>query len=137
MEGSTPAMCHEQNHPTPIWCSRETHATPRRDACPLIWAALRGRAAAVGHRLAAGDDPDACDANGVTGLMAAVKSGSLDTARQFIEGGADVNRRDHFGKTALVHAASALPAGRSHDMARLLLESDADPNTRDANDATP
>lgn len=50
-------------------------------------------------------DPDAADKNGVTLLMKAAKSGNDWDVNLLLESGADVNRRDRDGWTALMYAA--------------------------------
>ncbi|MEO7718757.1 MAG: ankyrin repeat domain-containing protein [Capsulimonas sp.] len=100
--------------------------TVLRDHSPmdLHEAAQFGDPVRVRARLDAGDDVNAPDAQGMTPLMAAMKSGSVETTRLLLDRGADVNRKGQKGRTALHLAAfyGDLP------QVRLLLDRGADIN---------
>ena len=104
----------------------------------------------VSALLTAGADPDAAlpeDAR--TGLMLAVvlpASAALPLAQAFLSAGADPNRSDRSGRTALHHAIEA-GTGHGHSIrakenasvrvVRLLLAAGADPNHRDRSGRSP
>lgn len=68
----------------------------------------------------------------VTPLAAAIRAGSLDTAKLVMEAGADPNRPDPNGKTPLILAV----LGGHDELVEMLLEKGADPNGRNARDGT-
>ena len=84
-----------------------------RNTTPLMWAAARGRAAAVRALLEAGADPEATNDYGATPLMAA--AGSIRTIdgdplaciRILVKAGADLEAMDGRGKTALFYLCGA------------------------------
>ncbi len=67
------------------------------------------------------------DRCGMTPLMAAARSGNVETARILIENGADVNAADYCGKTVLMYAGQEDCNG----MTELLIEHGADINAVD------
>ncbi|XP_015243319.1 PREDICTED: ankyrin repeat domain-containing protein 34B-like [Cyprinodon variegatus] len=68
-------------------------------------------------------------------LISAASSGKLRLVRLLVEGGAQVNGRNHRGETALLAACKALrgePAGKeSVKLLQFLLQNKADPNMQD------
>ncbi|CAI2380253.1 unnamed protein product [Moneuplotes crassus] len=71
---------------------------------------------------------------GMVGLHLACAQGDLDSARIFVENGADVNSSDKVGRTAL-HFASA--NGESPDLIDFLISNGADPNAQSSGGDTP
>ena len=77
----------------------------------------------VERLLESGGDPNVSLKMGETPLMTAARSGDLQTVERLLEYGADVNAVEHErGQTALMWAV----AQQHGDVARLLIESDAD-----------
>lgn len=79
---------------------------------------------------------DSTDPYGVTPLMFSLISGSVQTARQLIEAGADVNSRDVDSRTALVEALTTendIPP----ELIAMLIDRGADVNVRIENGLTP
>ncbi|HEX5227683.1 MAG TPA: ankyrin repeat domain-containing protein, partial [Bryobacteraceae bacterium] len=111
---------------------------------PLLYAAREGCAACVHDLLAAGADPDSEDPDRETPLLLAIENMHFDTAAVLIQGGADLNKWDLFGRSPIYMAAdvSTLPVKGNGAMAvlpsmdkltaldigRMLLEKGADPN---------
>jgi ankyrin repeat protein len=80
----------------------------------LHYAALANDVAAVGERLAAGDDPDASDRQGFTPLHLAAQEGALNAAEILLDHGAAVDQPNAFGNTPLFVAVSTVvETGRS------------------------
>jgi hypothetical protein len=94
----------------------------RKGMTPLMAAALYGDAAMVRRALAAGADPDARTASGLTALMFAVPD--LERTRALLDAGADVNARSDEGRTALTIARASTGSAVT---VRLLLDYGADP----------
>jgi ankyrin repeat protein len=111
---------------------------------PLLYAAREGCAACIRHLLAAGANPDLADPDLVTPLNMALLNLHFDAAAALIDGGADVDKWDLFGRSPLYMAAdvSTLPVKGNGAMAvlpsedsltaldvgRTLLEKGANPN---------
>lgn len=108
---------------------------------PLHYAARQGCNECVAILAEAGADLDTIDPDRVTPLNLALINQHFDTAAALIKAGADVNKWDLYGRTPLYNAAdlNTLPAGgrtdipsddelTGLDIARMLLERDADPN---------
>jgi ankyrin repeat protein len=94
---------------------------------PLAIVAARNAVATVRQLLADGHEPDERDADGLTSLMWAARSGAVDAMAALLDGGADPNARDRrHGWTPLLHALHR----RQIDAVRVLLERGADPNAR-------
>jgi len=66
-----------------------------------------------------------------TALHGAIFSGSPETVRAILRAGADANKADTFGETAL-HLLARAPLPQSADIARALLAGGADPRRTDA-----
>ena len=77
----------------------------------LIYAAREGCAACVANLLAAGADPDSEDPDRETPLLLAIQNMHYDTAAVLINGGADLDKWDIFGRSPVYMAAdmSTLP----------------------------
>ena len=87
----------------------------------------------AGKALADGAEVESRDANGVTPLIAAAKSGSSEIVRLLLDSGANPHAADAEGITALMRASE-----RGHlEIARQLLAKGADPNITDALGRTP
>jgi uncharacterized protein len=111
---------------------------------PLHYAAREGCALCVQYLLAASADPDSEDPDRETPLLLAIENMHFDTAAVLVNGGADLNKWDLFGRSPVYMAAdvSTLPVKGNGAMAvlpsadkltaldigRMLLEKGADPN---------
>ncbi len=111
---------------------------------PLHYAAREGCEACVRNLLAAGADPDSEDPDRETPLLLALENMHFDTAAVLINGGADLDKWDLFGRSPIYMAAdvSTLPMKGNGamavipssdklsalDVARMMLEKGADPN---------
>lgn len=95
---------------------------------PLATAAIAGSEELVAKLLEAGADPNAAREGGQTPLMDAVAVGTSDPRciEILLRGGADANRADGKGLTALFHALLSAPV----ETFRLLLKHGADPELR-------
>ena len=101
-------------------------AANRYGVRPLTIAVAAGQAPVVEVLLAAGADP-AAPAGGEPPILAAARTGSLDTVRSLVRHGADINAREALrGQTALMWAAAEDHAA----VARTLLELGADVHAR-------
>jgi ankyrin repeat protein len=111
---------------------------------PLHYAAREGCAACVQNLLAAGADPDSEDPDRETPLLLALENMHFDTAAVLVQGGADLDKWDLFGRSPVYMAAdvSTLPLKGNGamavlpspdklsalDVARMMLDKDANPN---------
>ncbi len=111
---------------------------------PLHYAAREGCAACVQNLLTAGADPDSEDPDRETPLLLALENLHFDTAAVLIQGGADLDKWDLFGRSPVYMAAdvSTLPTKGNGavavlpspdklsavDIGRMLLEKGANPN---------
>jgi len=111
---------------------------------PLHYAAREGCAACVQNLLAAGADPDSEDPDRETPLLLALENMHFDTAAVLVQGGADLDKWDLFGRSPVYMAAdvSTLPVKGNGAMSvlpspdkltavevgRLMLERGANPN---------
>jgi ankyrin repeat protein len=111
---------------------------------PLLYAAREGCVECARHLLAAGADPDLEDPERITPLTMALLNLHYELAAVLINGGADVDKWDLFGRSPLYMAAdtstlpvkgngamAVLPSEDSItalDVARLLLAKGANPN---------
>lgn len=118
---------------------------------PLMWAAAGGHAeitkllldhgADISPKTLASEDrvPNTCricewkpSPGGFTALMFAARAGNIDTARLLLDAGADINEAtDEYGNPLVIAAAS-----NHEDLAIFLLESGADPESKDENGVT-
>jgi len=95
-------------------------------ALPLAIAAARNATDLVRTLLLQNHDPNERESNGLTPLMWAARSGSIEAMTILLDRGADPGARDAInGWTALFHAIHKRQAGA----VRLLLERGVDPNT--------
>jgi ankyrin repeat protein len=119
---------------------KELHAA---GLTPLLYAARDGCVACAERLIAGGADVDLADPDGVTPLIMALLNRRFDTAVVLIDAGANVNRWDWWGRTALYAAVDmniAPQGGRREfpvldqatglDVAHMLLDRGADPNLR-------
>ena len=111
---------------------------------PLLYAAREGCVDCAQHLIAAGADPDLEDPERITPLVMALMNLHFEVAAALINGGADVDKWDFFGRSPLYMAAdvstlpikgngamAVLPSEDSVtalDVAKLLLEKGANPN---------
>ncbi len=111
---------------------------------PLHYAAREGCVACVENLLAAHADPDSEDPDRETPLLLALENLHFDTAAVLIQGGADLDKWDLFGRSPIYMAAdvSTLPMKGNGavavipstdklsavDVARMMLERGANPN---------
>ena len=111
---------------------------------PLLYAAREGCVDCVKALLAAGADPDLEDPERITPLVLALMNLHFETAMALVNGGADVDKWDFFGRSPLYMAAdvstlptkgngamAVLPSEDSVtalDVAKLLLQKGANPN---------
>jgi uncharacterized protein len=111
---------------------------------PLLYAAREGCAECARHLIAAGADPDLADPERITPLVMALMNLHFEVAVALINGGADVDKWDFFGRSPLYMAAdvstlptkgngamAVLPSEDSvtaQDVAKLLLQKGANPN---------
>lgn len=111
---------------------------------PLHYAAREGCAACVQNLLAAGADPDSEDPDRETPLLLALENMHFDTAAVLVQGGADLDKWDLFGRSPVYMAAdvSTLPMKGNGamavlpspdklsavDVARMMLDHGANPN---------
>ncbi len=94
-------------------------------ALPLAIAAARNATDLVRTLLLQNHDPNESEPNGLTPLMWAARSGSIEAMTILLDRGADPGVRDAInGWTALFHAIHK----RQSDAVRLLLERGVDPN---------
>ena len=107
----------------------------------LHYAAREGCTQCVSVLAKGGADMNAVDPDRVSGLNLALINMHFDTALAFIEGGADVNQWDIFGRAPLYNAIdlNTMPVGgrpdipsedvtTGYDVAKVLLEKGANPN---------
>lgn len=94
---------------TPCYCINERDAMGRT---ALFWAALRGDLEAVNQLLGHGADPSIADNRGSTPLLASVIESSEKVFRSLLDAGANIDARDHLGRTALMEAIRC----REHDV---------------------
>ena len=110
----------------------------------LHYAAREGCAACVQNLLTAGADPDSEDPDRETPLLLALENMHFDTAAVLVQGGADLDKWDLFGRSPVYMAAdvSTLPTKGNGaravipspdklsavDVARMMLEHGANPN---------
>ncbi len=111
---------------------------------PLLYAAREGCVECARRLIEAGADPDIADPDRVPPLNMALLNLHFDFAAYMIEGGADVDKWDLFGRSPIYMAAdfstlpvkgngamAVIPSPDSHtalDVGRLLLEAGANPN---------
>jgi ankyrin repeat protein len=111
---------------------------------PLHYAAREGCVACVQNLLSAGADPDSEDPDRETPLLLALENLHFDTAAVLIQGGANLDKWDLFGRSPVYMAAdvSTLPTKGNGavavlpspdklsavDVGRMLLEKGANPN---------
>lgn len=126
---------------------RQVSAEPRAQQRPvgnmnaLMYAARQGCALCAKYLIDGGANPSAADPENTTALQYALLSLNFDAAKVIIEGGAEVNRWDWWGRSHLYALAdvSTLPKGgradqlsldktRPIEIAKLLLDRGADPD---------
>jgi len=101
---------------------------------PLALACTNGNAAMVTLLLKAGADPNAARSTGETPLMTASRTGSMEAVKALLARGARVEAKEpQEGQTALMWAISE----RHADIARVLIEQQADVHARTTSGFTP
>jgi ankyrin repeat protein len=78
----------------------------RIDTTAVLYAALAGDAAMVGHLIKKGADPNETDRDGISLLAWAALGNHLDTVKVLLANKANVNTVDKLGMTPLLYAAS-------------------------------
>ncbi|MGD8340318.1 MAG: ankyrin repeat domain-containing protein [Gammaproteobacteria bacterium] len=114
---------------------------PTGGLTPMLFAAREGCAACIEALLEGGADPDFANPKNVTPLIMALDNAHMDAAKVLIEAGANVNKWDWWGRTALWAAVdqNRIPAGGRADrrtpdaslpieIIELLLAHDANPD---------
>ncbi len=110
-----------------IEAGADVNAANALGATPMWLAAINGSAPMVERLLEAGGDPNVSLKMGETPLMTASRSGDVRTVELLLERGADINAAElERGQTALMWAV----AQRHADVARLLIDNDADLHAR-------
>jgi len=127
----------------PSHVSAEPRAQPRAAGgfTPLLYAAREGCARCAEALVAGGADVDLIDPEGVTPLMMAIQNMHFDTAAVLIKAGANPNKWDIWGRSALYLAAdvNTIPRGGRADrpsldetpslaIIEMLLRAGANPN---------
>src|SRR5690606_23532638 len=94
----------------------------------------------VKHLIAGGADIDKADPDGVTPLILAIINFQFDVAEYLVDAGADIQRWDLFGRTALYAAIDmntvpapdrpGIPSFAGRSLAARLLEAGANPNVQ-------
>jgi ankyrin repeat protein len=107
---------------------------------PLLYAARGGCLECVKQLLAGGADIDLPDPEAVTPLILAITTFHFDVADYLVEAGADIDRWDLFGRTALYCAIDmntiaspdrpGIPSYAGRELIKKLLERGANPNTQ-------
>lgn len=98
----------------------------------LMLAATHGSAEAVGYLLGAAADVEAVTRNGETALMFAAESRHPHVVRALLQHGAEVNRTDSLGLTALHHALEGIANSRClGETVEILLNAGAAATARD------
>jgi ankyrin repeat protein len=107
---------------------------------PLLYAVRGGCLTCVRRLLAGGADIDLPDPEAVTPLILAITTFHFDVADYLVEAGADLDRWDLFGRTALYAAVDmntiaapdrpGMPSYAGRDLIKKLLERGANPNTQ-------
>lgn len=114
----------------------EGDRAPEGSSQALVQAAARGHYSIVEALLAAQVNPDALTAKGGA-IHCATLGNHLEVVRSLLQGGAEVDLRDHCtygrGWTALMYAASLGHRAIAHQ----LIQSGADVNSRDRDGQTP
>ncbi len=107
---------------------------------PLLYAARGGCLECVKRLVAGGADLDLPDPEAVTPLILAITTFHFDVADFLVEAGADIDRWDLFGRTALYAAVDmntiaspdrpGVPSFAGRDLIKKLLDRGANPNTQ-------
>jgi uncharacterized protein len=112
----------------------DPNITSRYGVTPLGLAVQSGNPAMIDLLLQLGADINTREHSGETLLMSASEVGVLESVVLLAEAGAEIDARDrHFDQTALMFAVRA----GHYDIARYLLDQDADPNARTSIGETP
>lgn len=98
-----------------------------QETIPIFLSIERGRRREVERYLDQGGDAEARNDDGLTLLAAAARYSWPKIVQLLLEKSADVNARDHQGRTPLHHAATS-----SYDSVKLLVEAGADLQARDS-----
>ena len=125
-----------RDEPPTQWTSIEPEVLNRRfpgiGSVPLHWAAQNHDPNAVETLITAGAAVDTKDNTGQTPLHSAARSGPPETIYAFIRHGADIEDLANLGRP--LHYAAGF---NGYDTVEMLINSQANVNSRDANDETP
>jgi ankyrin repeat protein len=115
--GAEPDVRSKANHWRQVSAETRRMYRPTGGLTPLLFAAREGCANCVEALLDGGADPDFVNPKNVTALFLAIDNSHMDAARVLIEAGANVNKWDWWGRTALFAAVdqNRIPAGGRAD----------------------
>ena len=104
---------------------------------PLHFAAKCNLSACIEILLVYGALIEAVDIEEKTALSLAAESAAVESVKNLLDNGADVNVRSHRAQTPLHRAVNGLPTSQAERCVQMLLARGADPNAKDINGNTP